>query len=195
MPSATKQKLIDAAKKRFYRDGFRNVGIDQILSDVGISKTAFYKHFECKEDLMLAALIEHDQWLRNTFVAMVRKRVGTAGPDQLMALFDVVDFLTVDEDFAGCIFVHAAMEFPLPHDPAHQAAARSKRSMEELIEQFAVDAGATNPRALAQELCMIMEGVYVTKHVTQSPHAVDVARRIAKRAIAEHLPTVAVGAN
>jgi AcrR family transcriptional regulator len=194
MPSGTKQKLIDAAKRRFYRDGFRNVGIDRILSDVGISKTAFYKHFECKEDLMLAALVEHDQWLRQTFVAMVRDRVGTAGPDQLMALFDVVDFLTVDEEFAGCIFVHAAMEFPLPHDPAHQAAARSKQSMEELIEQFAVDAGATNPRALAQELCMIMEGVYVTKHVTQSPQAVDVARRIAKRAIAAHLPAT-VGAH
>ena len=194
MPSATKQKLIDVAKKRFYRDGFRNVGIDQILGDVGISKTAFYKHFECKEDLMLAALVEHDQWLRQTFVEMVRERVAAAGPEQLMALFDVVEFLTVDEDFAGCIFVHAAMEFPLPHDPAHQAAARSKRSMEELIERFAADAGATNPRALAQELCMIMEGVYVTKHVTRNPQAVHVARRIAKRAIAEHLPA-AVGAN
>ena len=35
----TKQRLIDAATRRFYRDGFRNVGLDQILDDVGISKT------------------------------------------------------------------------------------------------------------------------------------------------------------
>jgi AcrR family transcriptional regulator len=56
MTIPTRQRLVEAAVKRFYRDGFRNVGIDQILADVGISKTAFYKHFECKEDLMLAAL-------------------------------------------------------------------------------------------------------------------------------------------
>ena len=60
MSSPTRQKLMDAAFTRFYRDGFRNVGIDQILSDVGISKTAFYKHFESKEDLLVAALEDHD---------------------------------------------------------------------------------------------------------------------------------------
>jgi AcrR family transcriptional regulator len=52
-------RLIEAAVRRFYRDGFRSVGIDQVYSDVGISKTAFYKHFESKDDLMLAALEMH----------------------------------------------------------------------------------------------------------------------------------------
>ena len=56
MKTPTRQRLVEAATRRFYRDGFRSVGIDQILSDVGISKTAFYKHFESKEDLMLGAL-------------------------------------------------------------------------------------------------------------------------------------------
>jgi hypothetical protein len=107
-----------------------------------------------------------------------------------MALFDVVDSLIASDDFQGCIFVHAAMEFPLAHDPAHQAAARSKQSMEDLIEQFAVDAGAHDPRALAQELCLIMEGVYVTKHVSGNPAALQIARRIAERAIAAYLPTM-----
>jgi AcrR family transcriptional regulator len=66
MAAATRHRLIDAAIKRFYRDGFRNVGIDQILTDVGISKTAFYKHFECKDDLMLAALERQNVWLQST---------------------------------------------------------------------------------------------------------------------------------
>ncbi len=35
MKTSTRQQLVDAAVRRFYRDGFRNVGIDQILSDVG----------------------------------------------------------------------------------------------------------------------------------------------------------------
>ena len=69
MPTTTREKLIDAAIRRFYRDGFRCVGLDQVLSDVGISKTAFYKHFESKEDLMLAALEMQNRWLQETFRA------------------------------------------------------------------------------------------------------------------------------
>jgi AcrR family transcriptional regulator len=191
MPSETRQKIIDAAKRRFYRDGFREVGIDQILTDVGISKTAFYKHFECKEDLMLAALEDQDRWLRQTFTDMVRQHADASGIDQLMALFDVVDSLVASDDFQGCIFVHAAIEFPLPHDPAHQAAVRSKQSMEDLIEKLAADAGAPNSRALAQELVLIMEGVYVTKHLTRNPASVQIARRVAKLTIAAHLPATA----
>lgn len=57
-PTSTRQRLIEAAGRRFYRDGFRMVGLDQILTEVGISKTAFYKHFESKDDLVLAALAE-----------------------------------------------------------------------------------------------------------------------------------------
>ena len=79
MPSTTRQRLVDASIKRFYRDGFRNVGIDQVLADVGISKTAFYKHFDSKEALMLAALESQHVWLENTFRDMVRQRGVASG--------------------------------------------------------------------------------------------------------------------
>jgi len=187
MPSATRQKLVEAATRRFYRDGFRNVGIDQILSDVGISKTAFYKHFECKEDLMLAALDDQDQWVQNIFRQMVREKGGESGSGQLRALFDVVERIIGSTDFQGCIFVNVAMEFRLPHEPAHIAAARNKRALEDIVCEIANSAGAANPRALAQELCLIMEGAYITRHVTGSPETIAVARRIAEQVINEHL--------
>jgi len=187
VPTATRQKLVEAATRRFYRDGFRNVGIDQILTDVGISKTAFYKHFECKEDLMLAALEDQDRWLQNMFRQMVRDRDGQPGVGQLRALFDVVEQLIESGDFQGCIFVNAAMEFRLPHEPAHIAAARNKNALEDIVCEIAADAGAAEPRALAQELCMIMEGAYVTRHVTGNPNTIAVARRVAERVIGEHL--------
>jgi AcrR family transcriptional regulator len=179
----TRQRLIEAAGKRFYRDGFRNVGIDQILADVGISKTAFYKHFECKEDLMLAALEDHDKWFQDTFRQLVREHGGESAIEQLHAVMDVVDMVVKSDDFQGCIFVNAAIEFPLPHEPAHQAAAASKQAVEDIVYELAVEAGAREPRALAQELCMIMEGAYITRHVTGNLDTVDVARRIARQMI------------
>lgn len=188
MSTPTRQRLIDSSIRRFYRDGFRNVGLDQVLADVGISKTAFYKHFESKEDLMLAALEGQNRWLQETFRQMVRERGGPSAHDQLRALFDVVEQIIESDEFHGCIFVNVSMEFPLLHEPAHQAAARSKEAIEALVGELATQAGADDPRALAEELCLIMEGVYVTRHVTGRPNTIAIARRLAERVLAVHVP-------
>jgi len=187
LPSDTRQRLVDTAMKRFYRDGFRNVGLDQILADVGISKTAFYKHFECKEDLMLAVLEHQNRWLQETFRQMMRQRGGDSPAGQLRALFDVVETIIESDDYQGCIFVNVSMEFPLPHEPAHVAAQRSKAGIEEIVRAVAAEAGAADSRALAQELCLIMEGAYVTRHVSGNPETIAIARRLAAQVIEAHL--------
>src|SRR5262245_22590997 len=193
MPSSTRQRLTEAAVRRFYRDGFRNVGLDQVLADVGISKTAFYKHFECKDDLVLAALEMQNGWLQNTFRAMVRERGGTSPVGQLRALLDVVDRIIDADDYQGCIFVNVAMEFPLPHEPAHVAAAHHKRAIEEIVRDLARQAGADDARQLARELCLVMEGAYVTRQVTGDKQSIDVARRVADLVIAAHISDASRG--
>jgi AcrR family transcriptional regulator len=188
MNSPTRQRLVQAAIRRFYRDGFRSVGIDQIIADVGISKTAFYKHFESKDDLMLAALELQNVWLQDTFRTMIYERGGPSAIGRLHAVLDVVDHIIASDDFQGCIFVNAAMEFPLPHEPAHVAASDNKKEIEDILHTLAAEAGAKDPRALAQELCLIMEGTYVTRHVTGNKHTIDIARRIASLVILSHCP-------
>src|SRR5438067_1901151 len=137
MPSSTRRRLTEAAVRRFYRDGFRNVGLDQVLADVGISKTAFYKHFECKEDLMLAALEMKNCWLQETFREMIREHGGSA-VGQLRGLLEVVDRIMAGDEFQGCIFVNVAIEFPLLHDPVHVAAAQHKQAIEDIIHDLGV---------------------------------------------------------
>ena len=190
MKTPTRERLVEAAVRRFYRDGFRNVGIDQVLADVGISKTAFYKHFDCKEDLMLAALEMQNNWLQNAFRTMVRERGGTA-VGQLHAVLDVVEHIIESEDFQGCIFVNVAMEFPLQHEPAHVLASQSKKAIEDFVHALAVEAGASNPRGLAQELCLLMEGAYVTRQVTGNRSTIDIVRRLAQLVIDSHCKATA----
>jgi AcrR family transcriptional regulator len=186
MAGETRQRLVAVAIRRFYRDGFRNVGIDQILADVGISKTAFYKHFDCKDDLMLAVLKHQSLWLQNTFHDMIRQRGGDSAIGQLRAVLDVVETIIGSDEFQGCIFVNAAMEFPLMHEPAHVAAAENKQAIHAIICEIATRAGATDPPGLAEELCLIMEGAYVTRQVTGNARTVDIARRITEQLIASH---------
>ncbi|MEM7306129.1 MAG: TetR/AcrR family transcriptional regulator [Planctomycetota bacterium] len=185
--TATRQRLIDAAFARFYRDGFREVGLDQILADVGISKTAFYKHFESKEELVLAVLEHQDRWLRERFRSTIERHGGDDPHGQLLALFDVVEELVHFEGFRGCFFVNVAMEFPLPHTPAHVAAASNKLAMQGIIVQLAGEAGAPDPELLAKELMLLMEGAYVTSHVLGDRGAVETARRAAEVLVARRL--------
>jgi AcrR family transcriptional regulator len=184
----TRQRLVEAAVRRFYRDGFRSVGIDQVLADVGISKTAFYKHFESKDDLMIAALEMQNCWLQDTFRTLIRERGGPTAIGQLYAVLDVVETIIESDDYHGCLFVNVAMEFPLPHEPAHILASQNKQAIEDIVRTLAVEAGATDPRALAQELCLVMEGAYVTRHVTGNKQTIDIARQIVRLVITSRCP-------
>ena len=185
---STRERLIEAAVRRFYRDGFRNVGIDQIYTEVGISKTAFYKHFESKDDLMLAVLAEQTLWLQQSLRGMIRVRGGSTAVGQLRALFDLVEQIIEGHDFHGCIFVNVTMEFPLPHDPVHVAAVKAKQSFEDVVCQIAQRGQAADPRAAARELCLIIEGAYVTRHISGDSTTINIARRLGELVIAKHLP-------
>jgi AcrR family transcriptional regulator len=192
MAHETRQRLIDAAKRRFYCDGFRNVGLDAILDDVGISKSAFYKHFESKEDLMVAVLDDVSHFLQGQFHQMVRDRGGRSAPGQLRAVLDVVRLVSDTPDFHGCIFVNAAFEFPLAHDPAHVAAMRHKRWLEEFLYELAERAAAADPAALAREMAMVIEGATVTRAVTGDSNTIATAQRLVEHILSRHLPAAEV---
>jgi len=188
MPTTTRQRLIDSARARFYNDGFRNVGIDTIYGDVGISKPAFYKHFESKDALMVAVLEDVGRFIEQRFRAMVAERGGPTAVGQLRAIIDVVQLFIEGDDFHGCFFVKAAMEFPLPHDPVHLLAERHKRAMEEFIAALGEQAGAKDPKSMAEEFCLLLEGCYVTRSVTNNPKTIEIARRMVNQLLDRHLP-------
>ncbi|OGW01740.1 MAG: hypothetical protein A2889_04785 [Nitrospinae bacterium RIFCSPLOWO2_01_FULL_39_10] len=54
MKSKIRDRIIDAAEKRFSQYGFRRVTMDDIASDLGISKKTLYIHFKSKEDIAWA---------------------------------------------------------------------------------------------------------------------------------------------
>jgi len=186
MSASTRDRLIHSAHDLFYERGFHAVGLDAILADVGVTKTTFYNHFTTKEDLVRAVLDWHDQWWRNEFRAMLKTLGGDRPRDQLLAVADALEKVISQSEFNGCFFVNVAVQFPQPHDPAHQAAAAHKRNMEEIIRELAGYAGADDPKAMAEEISLVMEGAYVTRQVSGNA-ASDVARRLIQRTVMHHL--------
>src|SRR4051812_42260225 len=90
-PRAGRERLLTVAVELFYRNGFGAVGIDQIIAAAGVTKTTFYKHFESKEGLMVAAVHRRDEWETQGWERAVRKIAGDDSVKQLLAMWDVLD--------------------------------------------------------------------------------------------------------
>lgn len=188
MATDTRDRIIKVAHDLFYRHGFHAVGLDAILAAVGVTKTTFYNHFGTKEELVGAALQWHDRWWQDTFREMLKRHGGDTPRGQLLAVFDALAELLEQDEYNGCFFVNVAVQFPAPHDPAHQAAAAHKGAMENIIRELAGYAGADDPAAFAQEMSLLMEGAYVTRQVTGNPQTAAIARRVARLLIRAHMP-------
>jgi AcrR family transcriptional regulator len=71
----TRAKIIESAIKLFSARGFNSASVDDICEEAGVSKGAFYHHFESKQALFLALL---DGWLQTIDNAIEASRDLTA---------------------------------------------------------------------------------------------------------------------
>ena len=59
--SQTRAAIIDSATRCFAREGYDSTGVAEICANAGVSKGAFYYHFESKEAVFLELI---DSWLQ-----------------------------------------------------------------------------------------------------------------------------------
>ena len=55
----TKNNILETAKKMILEHGFDNVSVDSIVEEAGVSKGAFYVHFESKDILASQIIIDY----------------------------------------------------------------------------------------------------------------------------------------
>ena len=84
----TRRALLDAARERFARDGFRRTSVADVSRDAGVGGTTAYVHYANKEALFFAAV---DDDLSSLFDELGIVLVG-GGPDEDLAgqLIDAV---------------------------------------------------------------------------------------------------------
>jgi AcrR family transcriptional regulator len=189
-PKTGRERLVAAAVELFYRHGFGAVGIDRVIAEAGVTKSTFYKHFEGKDDLMVAAVRRRDEWESQAWGRAVRKLAGDDPVRQLLAMWDVMDVWFNDPDFHGCMFMNTAAEFPNPHDPVHQAAAAYKRQAREHWRDLASAAGgdAATAETFADCYTALIEGALILRQIHGRNDAARAVRPAVEKLIAAYLP-------
>jgi len=73
---ATRQRILEAAGRRFKEDGIDGAGVAAVMSDAGLTNGAFYAHFASKEDLVANVLADQLRAQRHSFAALPAGRAG-----------------------------------------------------------------------------------------------------------------------
>jgi AcrR family transcriptional regulator len=189
-PKTGRDRLVAAAVELFYRNGFGAVGIDRVIAAAGVTKTTFYKHFESKDDLMVAAVRRRDEWESAAWDRAIRKIAGDDPVKRLLALLDVMDVWFNDLDYRGCMFLNTAIEFPNPNDPVHQAAAEYKKKVRNYWRDLAKTAGAVEVGAetFADCYAALIEGAMILRQTQGRNDAARAIRPAVEQLVSTYIP-------
>lgn len=185
--ATTRDRLLDAAATLFYERGFHAIGLDQVLEEVGVTKTTFYNHFESKDELIVAVL-EHRSHRDMQALAEEMDKRCTDPRERILLVFDVLDEWFHDPDFRGCLYINAAIQFPNPNDPVHRAASAHGDDLHRLFELLTRQAEAADPEMLARQLCMLITAALSSRQAESDLLAARTAREMARTLLASALP-------
>lgn len=180
MPRPSRREhLVDIAITLFGEHGFHATGIDMLLQEAGVSKKTMYRYFRTKDELIYAALKKKDGIFRNNFMKAV-EAAGKTPKEKLMAIFDVAEQWFREDSFFGCMFVSAIAEYSSDESPIRDICKQFKKQMWEYIYDLAKQTDAPEPKELADELALLLDGATSIAQVSQKPQAAGTAKKIAK---------------
>lgn len=109
-PSSTRDRLVAAARRLFWEQGYHATGIAQILREADARSGSLYYFFPTKEDLLLAVLEEYRTLLWPEVLEPAFDRVA----DPVERVFAILDgyrrLLLLTEFHSGCPIGNLALE-------------------------------------------------------------------------------------
>src|ERR1051326_3332783 len=118
MKTETRDRLVEAARRLFWEQGYTSTGIAQILEAADAGSGSLYYFFPTKEDLLLAVL----DWYLDNLGAMIVDPVFARVSDPIERIFGILDGYRrqlLATDFAhGCPVGSLALELANSHPAA-----------------------------------------------------------------------------
>ncbi|MBN9000252.1 MAG: TetR/AcrR family transcriptional regulator [Rhizobiales bacterium] len=155
-------RILDAARELFYREGIRAVGVDEIVARAGVTKPSLYRSFASKDELAAAYMRAYDADFWRRFEAALASGPADDPRGQLLAFLSSASERTQRPAYRGCGMTNAAVEYPDAGNPARQVAQANKRELRRRLTALAAAMGAREPETLGDGLLLLVEGAYAS---------------------------------
>jgi AcrR family transcriptional regulator len=182
-PSCARDRIFQAAKNLFYRYGIRGVSVDTIAAEAETTKVTLYRVFASKDDLVAAYLERAGNLYRQWFDEAVAAG-GSDPASRITAVFDALTEQVQPERCRGCPFLMALTEYPDPDNAAHQEAVATKTWVRRRFGELTAELRTEGADDLADQLALLMEGVYGSAQALSADGPARHARALAEKLIA-----------
>ncbi|WP_459713869.1 TetR/AcrR family transcriptional regulator [Paraburkholderia sp. 2C] len=176
---------MESATRLFGTYGYHAVGIDWVIAESRVTKATMYRYFPSKTDLIVQVLQQRQRECAVSLEkALASADTPLAGLEQVFRWHG--DWFNA-HDFTGCMFAHAAAEFPSKGSTIHDIAVAQKTGLTRRIEQLAAQlVGAEEAATLAAVLVMLLDGATLSAQVAERKDSADEAWRAARDLIAAY---------
>lgn len=141
---SSREKIINTASDLFYRQGYYQTGINQIIEESGVAKATFYSNFKSKEELCIEYLRERDRIDTNATKDMIR---GIEDPyEKYMSMIKGLKDYMIDTDFRGCAFSNIAVEITEPNSPIRKEVKHHDDAYRSILRDVITDLKNSDPK-------------------------------------------------
>jgi AcrR family transcriptional regulator len=156
-----RERILLAARELFHRHGIRGVGVETIAEAAGTNKMTLYRHFDSKDELIIAYLqdvaVEADEMWRD----FERDHPGDVQAQLKAWLVCAEECVSSDE--RGCELANAAIELTADNHPGRRIIEELKTNHRNRLASLCRRAGIAQPEVLADTLTLLLEGARVSR--------------------------------
>jgi AcrR family transcriptional regulator len=156
-PVPAKERILRAADRLFYGEGIRAVGVDRVVTEAGVTRVTFYRHFPSKDHLISAYLSRRLQRDRDQLEGL--RATHPNDPETVLAaLAEALVAELGKPGFRGCAFANVTAEYCDEVHPARPVAQEHQAWLLDQVGTLLGELGHARPEPVAEQLVMLRAG-------------------------------------
>lgn len=173
------QRLLSTTERLIYANGINATGLDAIVKESGVARKTIYTNFQTKERLIAEVLKQRDKRWMSWFIQASSKYADPKA--RLLSTFDALEEWFNGSDFNGCAFINAAGEVGNTSELIAAIAKEHKVNLENYLEELATDYGVADPKKMAADFLILIDGAITVAKVMGDKEAAKNAKQLALR--------------
>jgi AcrR family transcriptional regulator len=172
--SAVRDTILETASRLFYKQGYVNTGINQIIEESGVVKSSLYQGFRSKEDILMAYLETAGAATDEVLLQAANKHKDPKR--KVLGIFDYLIEMVQQDEYYGCNFLNIISEIP---EDAERVRKQIKKQKDGVRTLFRIILAPADKQHLADDMYILFEGALIANKVHNEVWPVKRARSIA----------------